>query len=131
MNKVAAAPAAAEDDEEQEEQTTLTHIESEQETAGEGEGGGEGSGAAHVRAKLRTAYIFKVLSEQSLNATQPVQSCGARGAGDEGARAEGTRRRICGKVQRIHSFVPLKKLGWKQGEGPARHLRAVLKNVWL
>ena len=30
-----------------------------------------------------------------------------------------------------NSFVPLKKLGWKQGDGPARHLRAVLKNVWL
>ena len=48
----------------------MTHIESEQETTGEGEGGGEGSGAAHVRAKLCTAYIFKVLSEQSLNASQ-------------------------------------------------------------
>ena len=59
MNKVAAAPAAAEDDEEQEEQTTLTHIEGEQEITGEGEGGGEGSGAAHVRAKLCTAYIFQ------------------------------------------------------------------------
>ena len=70
MNKVAAAPAAAEDDEEQEEQTTLTHIEGEQETTGEGEGGGEGSGAAHVGAKLCTAYIFKVIFEQSLNASQ-------------------------------------------------------------